>query len=173
MAKKMSYYVSRIQAVLEYSAVASFNTKEEYVVGDLFIFIKEYCDKLIKNEEIEIETIIEENSYFPLRFVPQDIIIIVDNVISNSVKNGANHLKIVLAYGNEEAKIDFIDDGKGLDSNIIDIDELFEFGKGFTSTGTGVGLYHIKDITVNKLNGSVSILSEPDSGFTLQIRIRG
>ena len=49
----------------------------------------------------------------------------------------------------------------------------FEFGKGFTSTGTGVGLYHIKDITVNKLNGSVSILSEPDSGFTLQIRIRG
>ncbi|MCM1234962.1 MAG: ATP-binding protein [Ruminococcus flavefaciens] len=171
--KKMSYYVSRIQAVLEYSAVASFNTKEEYVVGDLFIFIKEYCGKLIKNEEIEIETIIEENSYFPLRFVPQDIIIIVDNVISNSIKNGANHLKIVLAYDNKEAKIDFIDDGKGLDSNIIDIDELFEFGKGFTSTGTGVGLYHIKDITVNKLNGSVNILSEPDSGFTLQIRIRG
>ena len=40
--KKMSYLVSRIQAVLEYGATASFNTKEEYVVGDVFSFVKEY-----------------------------------------------------------------------------------------------------------------------------------
>ena len=37
--------------------------------------------------------------------------------------------------------------------------------------GTGVGLYHIKDIVENKLGGKVSILSEPNKGFTLSIKV--
>ena len=163
--KKMSYLVSRIQAVLEYGAVASFNTKEEYVVGDVFSFIKEYCDKIL------VETKIVENSDFQIRFVPQDVIIIIDNVVSNSIKHKAKKLQIILDGNESEAKIDFIDDGRGIDSNIVDVNELFEFGKGFTQTGTGVGLYHIKEIVVNKLHGIVKIDSEPGKGFTLQIRI--
>lgn len=170
--KKMSYLVSRIQAVLEYGASASFNTKEEYVVGDMFSFIKEYCDKiLVRNQEIDVETKIVENCDFQIRFVPQDIIIIIDNIVNNSVKHKAKKVQIILASDESQAKIDFIDDGRGIDSNIVDVDELFEFGKGFTQTGTGVGLYHIKDIVVNKLQGTVKIDSEPGKGFTLQIRI--
>jgi signal transduction histidine kinase len=170
--KKMSYLVSRIQAVLEYGAVASFNTKEEYVVGDVFSFIKEYCDKiLVRNQEIVVETKIVENCDFQIRFVPQDVIIIIDNVISNSIKHKAKKVQIILDSNESEVKIDFIDDGRGIDSNIVDVDELFEFGKGFTQTGTGVGLYHIKEIVVNKLHGIVKIDSEPGKGFTLQIRI--
>lgn len=170
--KKMSYLVSRIQAVLEYGAAASFNTKEEYVVGDVFSFIKEYCDKiLVRNQEIAVETKIVENCDFQIRFVPQDVIIIIDNVVSNSIKHKAKNIQIILDGNESEAKIDFIDDGRGIDSNIVDVDELFEFGKGFTQTGTGVGLYHIKDIVVNKLHGTVKIDSEPGKGFTLQIRI--
>ena len=168
----MSYLVSRIQAVLEYGAVASFNTKEEYVVGDVFSFIKEYCDKiLVRNQEIVVETKIVENCDFQIRFVPQDVIIIIDNVISNSIKHKAKKVQIILDSNESEVKIDFIDDGRGIDSNIVDVDELFEFGKGFTQTGTGVGLYHIKEIVVNKLHGIVKIDSEPGKGFTLQIRI--
>lgn len=170
--KKMSYLVSRIQAVLEYGAAASFNTKEEYVVGDVFSFIKEYCDKiLVRNQEIAVETKIVENCDFQIRFVPQDVIIIIDNVVSNSIKHKARNIQIILDGNESEAKIDFIDDGRGIDSNIVDVDELFEFGKGFTQTGTGVGLYHIKDIVINKLHGTVKIDSEPGKGFTLQIRI--
>lgn len=170
--KKMSYLALRIQAVLEYGAAASFNTKEEYVVGDVFSFIKEYCDKiLVRNQEIVVETKIVENCDFQIRFVPQDVIIIIDNVVSNSIKHKAKKVQIILDGNESEAKIDFIDDGRGIDSNIVDVDELFEFGKGFTQTGTGVGLYHIKDIVVNKLHGTVKIDSEPGKGFTLQIRI--
>lgn len=170
--KKMSYLVSRIQAVLEYGASASFNTKEEYVVGDMFSFIKEYCDKiLVRNQEIDVETKIVENCDFQIRFVPQDIIIIIDNIVNNSVKHKAKKVQIILASDESQAKIDFIDDGRGIDPNIVNVDELFEFGKGFTQTGTGVGLYHIKDIVVNKLQGTVKIDSEPGKGFTLQIRI--
>lgn len=170
--KKMSYLVSRIQAVLEYGATASFNTKEEYVVGDVFAFVKEYCDKiLVRNQEITVETKIVGNCDFKIRFVPQDIIIIIDNVVSNSIKHKAKKVQIILESNESEAKMDFIDDGRGIDSNIVDVDELFEFGKGFTQTGTGVGLYHIKEIVVNKFHGIVKIDSEPGKGFTLQIRI--
>ena len=171
--KKMSYLVSRVQAVLEYGAAANFNTKEEYVVGDVFGFIKEYCDKiLVKNQDIDVEVIVDDNSYYESRFVPQDIIIIIDNVISNSVKYNAQKVQIFLSHKSNEIKIDFVDDGKGLDPNIANIEELFEFGKGFTETGTGVGLYHIKDIVENKLHGKVSVVPENGNGFILQIRIK-
>lgn len=171
--KKMSYLVSRIQAVLEYGASASFNTKEESIVGDVFSFIKEYCDKiLVRNQEVDVETKIVADKVLPVSFVPQDIIIIIDNIVSNSVKHNAKKVQIILDCDESETKIDFIDDGRGIDSNIVNVDELFEFGKGFTQTGTGVGLYHIKDIVVNKLHGTVQIESEPGKGFTLKIRIK-
>ena len=70
----------------------------------------------------------------------------------------------------DDFTIDFIDDGDGVDSQIKDLNELFEFGKGFTATGTGVGLYHIKDIVENDLKGTVSIESEPRKGFILHVR---
>lgn len=171
--KKMSYLVSRIQAVLEYGAVARFNTKDEFVVGDVFGFIEEYCKKiLVRNQDINVDVIMPDNACYQSRFVPQDIIIIIDNVISNSIKHNAQNVQIFLANEAGEVKIDFIDDGRGIDANILNVDELFEFGKGFTQTGTGIGLFHIKDIVENKLNGKVSIVSETNKGFTLQIRIR-
>lgn len=70
------------------------------------------------------------------------------------------------------ASIEFSDNGDGINSSVENVDELFEFGKGYTSTGTGVGLYHIKDIIVNKLDGEVSIVSEPKNGFSLYVRLR-
>ena len=56
------------------------------------------------------------------------------------------------------------------DSDIADLNELFEFGKGYTLTGTGVGLYHIKDIVEKDLQGTVTIESEPQKGFALHVR---
>jgi len=171
--KKMSYLTARTQAVLEYSAVANFNTKEEYTVGDIFSFIKEYCNKVLyRNEEIKVEPVILDKAFFQTRFVPQDIVIIIDNIISNSIKHGANCLKIIMRNDINGVQIDFIDDGNGIDPQIKNLDELFEFGKGYTATGTGVGLYHVKDIVVNKLYGNIKIISAPKKGFTLQIRIR-
>lgn len=170
--KKMSYLVSRIQAVLEYGAVASFDTKEEYVVGDVFSFIKEYCDKiLVQNQEINIITEIADNSSCDIKFVPQDIVIIIDNIVSNSLKHKADKINIVLKRNKNSASIEFIDNGEGLSSCVNNTEELFEFGKSFTKIGTGVGLYHVKDIVENKLHGLVEITSKVGEGFKLQIRI--
>ena len=40
--KRMSYLTMRMRAVLQYGALAKFNTKEEITNGDVFEFIKEY-----------------------------------------------------------------------------------------------------------------------------------
>lgn len=96
--------------------------------------------------------------------------IILDNVVSNSTKYNANELRVLLGKDEKQYTIDFIDDGDGVSSDIADLNELFEFGKGYTLTGTGVGLYHIKDIVEKDLQGTVTIESEPQKGFALHVR---
>lgn len=169
--KKISYLNSRMQAVLEYSAMAQFNTKEEFMDGNLFDFIEEYVTSILnRSDGLKIQVIRNDQEGFDMKFVPQDIAIVLDNVVSNSEKSNAKYLKIVLDKSAEVFTIDFIDDGDGIDSKIKDLNELFEFGKGFTPTGTGVGLYHIKDIVEKDLRGTVTIESEPQKGFALHVR---
>lgn len=170
--KSMSYLTMRMRAVLQYGALAKFNTKEEITNGDVFEFIKEYCDNILKQyEDIKVHVNNHDSDVFVIGFVPQDISIILDNVISNSIKAKANNLFINMYVENEHARIDIVDDGRGLDKNITNIEDLFEFGKGYTDIGTGVGLYHIKDIVENNMQGTVSINKDIEKGFELQIRI--
>jgi len=169
--EKMSYLNARMQAVLKYSAAANFDTREEYMTGDLFAFIREYCEKvLVRDEEIQVKVECANDLSYVTRFVPQDIVVIIDNVVSNSKKSKSRVLMVTLDI-KENVIINFKDDGRGIDSRIQDIDELFIFGKGYTDVGTGVGLYHIKDIIENKMGGKVSIYSVPGEGFTLQMRL--
>lgn len=170
--KKMSYYASRIQAVLQYSAVANFDTQTEYVEGDLFEFIEEYVNELIKQQDdLSLFTEIENNEQWIVRFIPQNIVIIIDNVISNSIKNKASKLIVRMYRENHQYIVDFSDDGRGISKNVIDINEIFEFGKGFTDSGTGVGLYHIKEIVKKDFGGEVEAISAPNKGFTLRVKV--
>ena len=69
--------------------------------------------------------------------------------------------------------LEFIDDGNGLDKKkIMDINSLFEFGKGFTENGSGVGLYHIKNIVEQDLKGYVAIDENYENGFKLIIGVK-
>ena len=169
--KKISYLNSRMQAVLEYSAMAQFNTKEEFMVGNLFDFIEEYAINILdRSDRLNIHVVRSDDEGIEMKFVPQNIAIILDNVVSNSTKYNASELKVLLGKDERQYTIDFIDDGEGISPDIVDLNELFEFGKGYTLTGTGVGLYHIKDIVEKDLQGTVTIESEPQKGFALHVR---
>lgn len=169
--KKISYLNSRMQAVLEYSAMAQFNTKEEFMEGNLFDFIEEYAMNILnRSDRLKVQVVRSDAEGIEMKFVPQNIAIILDNVVSNSTKYNANELRVLLGKDEKQYTIDFIDDGDGVSSDIADLNELFEFGKGYTLTGTGVGLYHIKDIVEKDLQGTVTIESEPQKGFALHVR---
>ena len=170
--KKFSYLNQRIQAVLEYSGMAQFNTKQEFIEGNMFDFIEDYVTNILYClEKMKIEVIRKDKGNVKKSFNPQDIAIILDNVASNSAKHNATLLNIILGKVNGVLTIDFIDNGDGINRSISDLNELFEFGKSFTTTGTGVGLYHIKNIVENNLKGTVKIESKPKEGFVLHVRV--
>lgn len=170
--KTISYLVERMHAVLEYGGLAQFNTKEEITEGDLFEFILEYCENILyKYKNINVIVNISEGVEYITRFSAQNVAVILENVISNSIKHQAEKLSINMFKENEEYVIDLVDDGKGLDHRVGNADELFEFGKGYTTAGTGVGLFHIREIVSNNLRGSVKIIETVNRGFSLQIRM--
>lgn len=170
--KTISYLVKRMHAVLEYGGLAQFNTKDEIIEGDLFEFILEYCENVLnKYENIKHKVNIVNGAQYVTRFSTQDVAVILENVTSNSIKHQAENLCINMYKENEEYVIDLVDDGKGLDHRVGNLNELFEFGKGFTPAGTGVGLYHIREIVRNNLRGSIEIINNPGKGFILQIRV--
>ena len=92
--------------------------------------------------------------------------VILDNVKSNSKKAHSKNLYINITENPNYYLLEFIDDGIGLDKNkITDVKTLFEFGKSFTESGSGVGLYHIKNIIEQDFNGYVLIDEEYLDGF--------
>ena len=171
--ENLSYLTLRIKANIQYGAVALFNTKEESTHGDLFQFIREYCDNVASHQYENIDIQIDDaGSVYSIDFAPQDIAIILDNILSNSNKAHATVLEVVMRNGKDAATINFIDNGRGLTKSITDVNELFQFGKGFTMSGTGIGLFHVKDIIENRMHGTVSINQSIKKGFCLSVRLK-
>lgn len=170
--QKISYNIERTKAVLEYYAIAEFDPKDEKVDGDMYAFIKEYChevaQKVCDADDHEIEIIVKANANYHRSFVPQNIGVIIENVVNNSYKNKAKTITFDLYIKEGQYCIDVIDDGAGLNPS-ADAKEVFEFGKSYTKYGTGVGLYHVKQI-VDEMGGKISINTNRKSGFELQMR---
>lgn len=170
--KTFSYHIARAMAALKYSPYAKFNTQNESINDDLFAFIREYAETvLVEAKDIKIKVYNKNNEKFVKKFSPQDIVIILENIASNTAKpeHNADLLEIEMFLENDIANIIFKNNGKQIDKN-INTDELFDFGKSYTKLGTGIGLYHVKKIVEDNLQGSITI-NRPKSGFELQIRI--
>lgn len=173
--KDISYCTKRIESILSYAVRAKFNTEDETISADLFGFITDYCDTIINknSKKIKIQVCNNSSLSYTREFAPQDIGVILDNVESNSRKANAKNLYINIKEDSSFYILEFIDDGIGLDRNIIkDVNSLFEFGKGFTDNGSGVGLYHIKYIVEQFFDGYVAIDENYIGGFKLIIGVK-
>lgn len=172
--KFISLTVERMKAVFSYGLKANFNTEDENIKADLFDFINDYClnvtDKM--HDSIDIHVFTEAKNHPVFEFSPQDIGALFENIVSNSEKFKAKTVNVYLRESKDFYLIDMVDDGLGINKNkITNIDSLFDFGKGFTASGSGVGLYHVKKIVKDKFHGNVSINTARLSGFELNIRI--
>ena len=96
---------------------------------NLFAFIKEYLENaLIDYGSLKVNVINKEHAVYNIKFSPQDIIIIIDNVISNSSKqeHHAKQLEVRMSKQDNGALIIFEDDGMGLNKAVQNIDDIFE-----------------------------------------------
>jgi signal transduction histidine kinase len=172
---KISLEVSKIESFSKFGIRAIFEDFNSVSENDIALFIKDYLTKISdkfrdKNRlQIKFETNLSKS--FNINFRPLDISIIIDNMISNSVKSHAKVLKIILNGTPENCvQLIFEDDGDGLDKSIKIADTIFE--KGFsTKKSTGLGLFHVKNIV--KENGwKIEISNQVKQGFQIILTIK-
>lgn len=87
-----------------------------------------------------------------------DIAIILDNLISNSKKNGAHSIGVYFKKDGSKLVVDFSDDGDGVNLDIYTPETIFAVGVTNKRGGSGIGLHTIRYTMENKLNGSISFL---------------
>lgn len=148
----------KISSIVKIVTNANYDLESKEITDDLISFIKEYLEKIpnSKLKKIKISFDIKNKEVFTREFIPLEIIIILDNLINNSEKHGAKEINIKLKKSGEKLIFDFSDNGKGVPKKVIKT--LFELGE-TTTNGSGIGLYHIKEI-MEEMEGSVELLSQ-------------
>lgn len=138
---------------------ANFNKKATSERNDLAQFIIEYVNqyKELNYDESNIELHLDYDNgiSFFRRFSVLEVSIIIDNLISNSKRAGAENIYIKLFQQENNLILVFSDNGKGISKKI----EEHIFDLGITTThGSGIGLYTIKDIIENKMKSHIIYL---------------
>jgi len=163
-----------ISYLLNYSA----NSKQEieYKPIDFEMIISKSKDKLKFYEnapKIQIETSITQNGEF--RSDSRRLGFILDNLLSNAIKYhrlDQPNPKIRIEVNNREdgVEIAFIDNGMGIEPDHQDrIFDMF-YRASDLAHGSGLGLY-IAMGAAKKLNGDISVHSQPNKGSTFLVTI--
>lgn len=151
-----------VSTLSQFVTKANFNTTTNKINQDIISFTNEYLENVYKvyeyrkingaNLNIEIQNIPREP--FIKSFRPIELIIILDNLISNSERANATKIVFRWDYLNAETlKLHVIDNGKGIDDAIVK--KIFDF-RFTTTSGAGLGLYHIYDL-IKKLSGEIQV----------------
>jgi len=147
-----------ISTLSQFVSKANFNTKSQTINEDIVLLVSEYLDnvydtKKILKKDIQILSI-TNNLSFKLKVRPIQLIIIINNLISNAEK--AKATKIIFEWkpkNNNEICLYINDNGLGITNKIVD--RVFDFR--FTTTnGSGLGLFHTKEI-LNKLKSKIIV----------------
>ncbi|MFC4779646.1 ATP-binding protein [Paenibacillus sp. GCM10023252] len=174
--EKISIENEKISTIARFVTKANFNTTSKTITRDIVQFINEYIENVylhyedlnINNTLLGIEIDNSKNIVFSYKFKPLEVIIIVDNLLSNSYKAGAKNVQIVWEKDTlDTLKMIYRDDGKGIESKLVD--KIFHFG--FTTTdGSGLGLFHVRQLLEN-MNGRISVNTNKAHGaeFILEV----
>ncbi|MFY4750144.1 sensor histidine kinase [Aliarcobacter butzleri] len=171
--QKVILELDKIKMISKYVTRENFLDAAKKVKTDIVEFIFNYIKSIYEittNKEFNIE-INTNNVVHICKFEPIKISIILDNLLSNSKKEqiGAKHVQINFSKENNDLIIEYIDDGKGLDSSIIDENSIFEMGI-TTTTGSGLGLYHVKEL-LKEMKSDISV-ERQNQGIKFLIRFK-
>lgn len=99
-----------------------------------------------------------------------DLALLIDNFVKNSEDWHASNIWFSCVRHNNDLELDVYDDGEGLiDSFRQDPNQIFEFAKSGKPTGSGFGMYLIKE-TLNSLRATIEIAT-PINGVGIHFKI--
>lgn len=167
--KRLSRQNEKITSFSKYFKKVNFNIHSNALETDIVSFTTEYLnnvyklrDDLRKNRELLNVSISSPKDFeYKIKFNPIDLIIVLDNLISNSLKHGASAIKLTWSREDHLTKLSFIDDGDGINDSVVN--NIFDFGFTTSRRGSGIGLYHVKEI-ITKLNGKIEVNNKINQG---------
>ena len=137
---------------------SNFDYKHTKQRVNLPIYIKEYIEDLNisrPNLNFHIDGVFDK--FYLIN--PIEIDIILDNLVSNSIKAKASKILIVLEKVDDKMLVNFYDNGSGLSDKLVqNSDSVFELGvRDSSERGSGIGMFDVKK-RVHNLKGNIKFL---------------
>ena len=167
----------QIMTIAQIATKANFRLSIKRELFDVPSFIEQYVQEISTEftaNGMKLRTENTVNEPFKIKVKRLDISMLIDNIISNSYKAESSNVWIKFALqGDNKLVISFKDDGEGLSDSIKNIQDCFKIGV-TTTSGSGFGLYHVKEI-VQEMEGKVEIFDlrtlSAKKGFEVRITI--
>jgi len=138
---------------------------------DFNAFIKQYLEVIASAYTSRIQIRLElDSNEFIIRFNPIEMGMVFENFISNSKKARSSYILFTSTIKSNVLELTIIDNGKGIDKQILNNERIFE--KGFTRTdGSGLGLYFCKN-QIESIGGELKLTQEqPKRGTSFTIKV--
>lgn len=175
--KRLSQQNEKITSFSKYFKKVNFNIHSNKLDVDVISFTNEYIENVYKlrddlrinRELLNIKITMPKGLEHKIKFNPIDMIIVLDNLISNSSKHGASKVELTWTMAGKLIQLSFKDDGKGIADNILG--SIFDFGFTTSRRGSGIGLYHVKEI-IESLNGTIKVNNKLSKGVEFLISFK-
>lgn len=169
IAKRLSRQNEKITSFSKYFKKVNFNIHSNNLETDIISFTNEYLENVYKlrddlkvnRELLNVKIDTQLGLILKKKINPIDMIIVLDNLISNSSKHSATEVQLNWSTTDKTIQLSYKDNGKGINDNIVN--NVFDFGFTTSRRGSGIGLYHVKEI-IEKLNGEIIVNNKTTKG---------
>jgi len=167
--KRISRQNEKITSFSKYFKKVNFNIYTNKLDVDIVSFTNEYIENVYKKRDdlrrnrelLNVKINTPKDFEYKIKFSPIDMIIVLDNLISNSSKHEASEVELTWRKSGKNIELSFKDNGAGIKDNVVE--NIFDFGFTTSRRGSGIGLYHVKEI-IEKLNGTITVNNKLKKG---------
>ena len=163
----VSFRNSQILTASRFATKGGYKQQSTRIESDLCVYIRDYITTVStlwapSGLSVHVQP---DGRRFQRTFRPIEVGIVIDNLVTNAAKASARNILFVLQVGKgpkPNLSITVADDGMGWHASFTPLERAFE--KGVTTTdGSGLGLFHVKQVVEGRLGGLVTLLPEPYS----------
>lgn len=177
LVSKISFENKKVITLSRFVTKAQFDTTVSKINADLISFVNEYVVNvyqeyrhlMMNNQTMTVKAEKPTGITFNTSFRPIEMIIILDNLLNNSLKAKAKNVSVNWkSINSSEIELHIKDDGIGIpDKNL---DKVFD-ARFTTTNGSGLGLYHTKEV-IEKLGGKITINNQLKQGVEFIIKFK-